>query len=97
MLYLVDDAGSEIAGSITPGSGIAKNSQCSIAGSGIMSASSGTDLVLTIPIAINPDSQAMSGRLNIYTGAQDNEWNRSGWVSFPDVVWENSIHSTGPR
>ena len=65
-LALLTDAGAQPASSITPGSGIAQNSQCVLSGSGSSVASVGNTLTLNLTFTFQP---AFAGAQNVYMDA----------------------------
>ena len=73
---LLDDAGSTWSAAVSPGSGTASNSQCSLTGGGASAVSSGNDLTVTVPITF---SAAYNGVKSTFALAIDSAGQNSGW------------------
>jgi len=83
-LYLVNDASSGWAGSVTLGqSGTLQNSQCSVNSAASSSSGSGNNLTLNVALTFKP---AYSGTKNIYMDAYDGTdsgWQQKGTWTIP--------------
>ncbi len=76
-LYLFNDAGSAVAGPITPGSsGSISNSQCTVSGSGSAVSGAGNTLSLTLSVSF---TQSVRGKQTVYAFAADTANLNSGW------------------
>lgn len=76
-IYLYNDAGNALAGSVTPGAaGIVTNSQCTISSGGAIGGSGPT---MTVPVAVTFKSPAFTGVKNLYMLAVDSSGQNSGW------------------
>ncbi|MGA8029093.1 MAG: Ig-like domain repeat protein [Bryobacteraceae bacterium] len=77
-LFLENDAGNAVQGPIQPGSGMLKNSQCTISGAGTSTAIAGNNLTLNLAVTA---TSSFTGVKNIYMLATDNNGKESGWVN----------------
>jgi YVTN family beta-propeller protein len=77
LLYQLNDAGTEFS-SITPGSGMLSNSQCSIDGSGTSVVKSGDNLTLNLDVTASP---TFTGTKNIFMFAEDGSSAHTGAVN----------------
>ena len=78
LVYLENDGGTGVVGSLTPGSGTLSNSQCTITGSGTSAVRSGDTLTLTLLVTA---SASFTGTKNVFLAALDNSAASSGWVN----------------
>jgi YVTN family beta-propeller protein len=76
LVYLIDDAGTG-SSSLTPGSGMLSNSQCTITGSGTSVVSSGDNLTLNLAVTA---SSTYTGTQNLFLFGEDNRGAKTGWV-----------------
>ena len=91
-LYLYNDAGSAIAGILTPGAATsASNGQCAIGASGFTASGSGNQLTIAVPIAF---SSTFTGAKNVYGYATDQANLDSGWQALG--TWTNSTVAANP-
>ncbi len=78
-LYLYNDAGTGVSGTLTPGAATSiNNSQCTIAGASFTATNIGNQLTLSIPVTF---SGTFTGIKNIYGYAADQGGHNSGWVT----------------
>ena len=77
LLVLLNNAGTGYA-TLTPGSGTAANSQCTITGSGTSVVKSGNSLTLNLAVTA---SSTYTGKQNIFMYAADNSAANSGYVN----------------
>ena len=91
-LYLYNDAGSAVAGPLTPGSGgTLSNSQCTLNGSGSSASGSGNTLALALSLNFKA---AFPGQQNVYGYAADEAGNGSGWQTLG--TWRGSTPLNTP-
>lgn len=76
VLVLLNDAGDDAAVLALPTTSIARNSQCSINGSGVIISQSGPILSLTVPFEF---SDSFGGSKVVYVAARDRSGGNSGW------------------
>ncbi len=91
IMYLVDDNGTGLAGSVTPGgSGTVANSQCRIASGGASSSAGGT---LTLPVSVT-FSPSFVGIKNVYGYASGSTGGASGWQTMG--TWTPGVAQAAP-
>ena len=92
LLFLMNDAGTERVGSLTPGTGTLSNSQCTVNGAGTTVSGSGPTLTLNLSVSA---AAGFLGTKNIYMWAQDSEWSKwsnsdwqakGTWTPAPDTA-----------
>jgi hypothetical protein len=88
---LANDAGTTWSASVSPGSGSAANSQCTLSGAGAAGAVSGNSLSVTIPLTFQA---SFSGAKNQYGLAIDSGNGNSGWKTLG--TWTIPSSATPP-
>ena len=95
VLYLVNDAGTAIAGmpfdAFGRGSGVLSNSQCSVDGTKTNAQSDTVQVTLNLGLSF---TSAFGGNKVIYFAARDKEGLNSGWI--PSGVWNVPMTATNP-
>jgi hypothetical protein len=86
-LSLLTDAGGTPASAITPGSGQAQNSQCTLNGAGSSVTAAGNTLTINLALTFQP---VFSGSKNLYVQAANSfqfvDWTQEGAWSVPGVI-----------